>query len=347
MKPNVDLPLTEEAKAAYRILAAHLLEDKSLPPESRFRLFAFLEAGRDYKSYRDLPLKYMRDVLKRRPTLKQSELLQSVVKNKNNRILFRGSQYQGASFIAAVLINWFFDAFVPSVVLAVAPTEDLLVDKLWAEIRMQRGERFGLSPKAPRMEMNYSHYAQGLTAKDITLFEPKRETNLLIVFDRAHDIPEAFWKKAESVLAGENVKFVAFYRPVKEAQFIAAFEKSSHVIEASALDHPNIALEQRKSPPQVENAVRLSWIEYMLSEYATETQAPDPKLDLKWQGKWYKVEPEFESNVMARWPKRAKDSGYNLSPAVAAPESLFEPVPLNFEDMIGETLNRAKEISNG
>lgn len=344
-RPSIPcIPLTEEVKAAYRSLVKNFLEDKNTTAESRFRIYAFLEMGRDYKMYRDSPYKYIREVLKKKLVPKQIELVQAVA--KSNRVLFRGSQYYGASFLAAALTNWFFDAFAPSVTLVVAPTEDLLVDVLWTEIRMQRRARPGLSPKAPRLEMNFGHYAQGLTAKDISAFEPRRDANLLIIFDRAHDIPEEFWKKAESVLSGENVKFVAFYRPTKEARFIAAFEKNSQVIEAGALEHPNIELELEHKPPQIEGAVRLAWLEYMLAEYAVETGDTDEGFNIKWQDKWYRPEPEFESNVLARWPMRARDSGYNLNPAIATPESASEVVPVDYENMIGEILNRAKEITS-
>lgn len=335
------MELTEEAKGHLRAFVENGLKDTS--PDFKFRLFAFLQTNRDYRTYRTDPYKYIREVLKKRLVTKQIELVKAL--GNNNRVHFRGSQYYGASFLVGCLANWFFDAYVPSTTLIVAPTEDLLVNSVWMEIRESRQGRPGLSPKAPRMEMNYGHYVQGLTAKDISSFEPRRDANLLIIFDRAHDIPEEFWKKAENVLSGANVKFVAFYRPTREAGFIKTFERSAKVIEASALEHPNIAPELLHKPPKVENAVRLTWIEYMLAEHTVETKTPDSEFDIEWQDKWYRPEPEFESSVLARWPLKAKDSGYNLNPAVAAPEGSNESVPADYEMMIGETLQRAKEIT--
>lgn len=343
MAQKEKVPLSDEAKGHLRAFVENGLKNTS--SDFKFRLFAFLQTNRDYRIYRSDPYKYIREVLRKRLVAKQIEFVRAL--GTNNRVHFRGSQYYGASFLAGCLANWFFDACVPSTTLIVATTEDLLINSIWAEVRTSRQGRPGLSPKAPRLEMNYGHYVQGLTAKDITTFEPKRDANLLIIFDRAHDIPEEFWKKAENVLSGANVKFAAFYRPTKESGFIRTFERTAKVIEANALEHPNIAPELLHKPPKVENAVRLTWIEYMLAEHAVESKLPDPKFDIEWQGKWYRPEPEFESNVLARWPLRAKDSGYNLNPAVAAPESANEAMPADYETMIGETLSRAKEISNG
>lgn len=238
------------------------------------------------------------------------------------------------SYLAGSLINFFFDVRIPSITLTTAPTESSVIDILWKEVRTQRKNRPGLSPKAPRMELAPNHYAQGYTAKDAASFQGRREKDLLIVMDEAIGIPEEFWTAAKAMCTSPEHRWLVLYNPLDSSSFVYTEETNVdsnwHVITLNALEHPNVALELAGHPPLVEAGVRLSWINQAFKDWATKinsTEDVKPIYDVEWppaSGIWYKPGPEFEARVLGRWPTGSVYSIWNDAVITACETKQYE-----------------------
>ena len=248
-------------------------------------------------------------------TEKQIEIAQALVKYK--RVFVKASHSVGKSKIAADLINWRFDCFNPSITLSTAPTKQQVEDIVFKEVRVGRKGRPGLMPKAPRLESAPNHFAAGITAAKPDAFQGRHEESILIVFDEAVGIDSAFWDAAEGMMTGEDCLWLAIMNPTDTASRAYQEEQSGawHVITASALDHPNIALELAGQPPMIPAAVRLEWVQSRIVEWCTPIDKPEPT-DFEFppgSGIWYRPGPLFESRVLGRWPSSATNAVWSES----------------------------------
>lgn len=337
-------PLDDRAKAAYTALYQQLKAEMS--PEE-FRAFgAKLQAqvvfNRDFSKYKEKPYAYAKEVLKVKWLPKQIEIAEAVLKYP--RVMVRSSNGYGKSYLAGSLINFWFDARVPSITLTTAPTESSVIDILWKEVRTQRRGRPGLSPKAPRMELAPNHYAQGYTAKDAASFQGRREKDLLIVMDEAIGIPEEFWTAAKAMCTSPDHRWLVLYNPLDSSSFVYTEETNVdsnwHVITLNALEHPNVALELAGEPPLVEAGVRLSWVNQAFKDWATKVESKDdikPIYDVEWppaSGIWYRPGPEFEARVLGRWPTGSVYSIWNDA-VITACETKQQELPKDTPPEIG------------
>jgi hypothetical protein len=247
----------------------------------------------------------------------------------------------GKSFLAGGLVNWFFDCFDPGICITTAPTATQVRDILWKEIRVQRptDRRGSLHPKAPRMETGPDHFAVGYTARDDSAFQGRHEEFVLIVFDECVGVDSPFWDAAEGMMTGPTCFWLAVCNPT-DAGSRAYVECSNvekwHVIEISALEHPNIRAELAGRRVLYPKAVRLDWVNGRIREWCTalgsghlalgisEEHSPNAKCqtpnavpnaecqmpnarsgDFEFppaSGVWYRPGPLFESRVLGRWP---------------------------------------------
>lgn len=334
--------LDEKNKENLRQLAQWMLLKWS--PEELAAARAGLKFNQDYSRYKSDPYKYAKEVLKIRLLSKQIEIADALLIYP--RVMVRACHKYSSTHTAGALINWFFDSYVPSVILTVSP----ITDVLWKEIRLQRRSRFGLSPKAPRMEITPEHYAQGYTIKDDLSFSGHSGKNMLVVFDNAQTVPEEFWQSAKSMLTGESHRWLALVNPTDTGCFAYSEEMNAdsgwHVMSLDARDHPNIALESAGHPPQIEAGLRLSWFLQTVRDWTTEIDSKNnvkPERDFEWppnSGKWHRPGPEFESKVLGRWPS-AKDS-YFLTPTSLGENT--EGFDADFAAGIEQTLSKVRNI---
>ena len=237
---------------------------------------------------------------------KQREIARALIKHR--RVLVKASHSVGKSHLGGGLINWFYDCFRPSVTLTTAPTTLQVTDVLWKEVRIQRGGRPGLQPKAPRMEDAPDHFALGFTASTGDAFQGRHEEGVLIIFDEATGIHPQFWESAEGMMTGDQCYWLCILNPTDPA--CRAYEEELkgnwHVITVSALEHPNIAAELAGQPPPFPKAVRLDWINGRLEEWCDRIPAGDARSeDIEFppgSGTWYRPGPLFEGRVLGRWP---------------------------------------------
>lgn len=265
--------------------------------------------------YRIDPESYACDVLGVTWWQKQVEIAEALLKYR--RVFVKACHSIGKTHLAGGLVNWFFDSFQPSITLTTAPGMDSVKDLLWKEVRIQRKGRPGLMPKAPRMETSADHFAVGFTARDATAFHGRHEEKMFIVFDEAVGIEGEFWDAAEGMFTGEGCYWLVIMNPTDTSSRAYQEQESGewHIIEVSALEHPNILADIEGRPAPFPKAVRKSFIDSRLKAWATPIPAGDRVAgDVEFppgSGNWFRPGPLFESRVLGRWPSTGTDSVWN------------------------------------
>ncbi len=121
------------------------MTNKILPGELARRL-ARVEERRDGKvglaRFHDDPLGYCHHILQVTLTPDQERIARSLVQHPF-KTLVRAGHNVGKSFVAACLVNWWYDTRRPGICLTTAPTERQVHDILWKEVRRLRGQRGG------------------------------------------------------------------------------------------------------------------------------------------------------------------------------------------------------------
>lgn len=273
---------------------------------------------REYYQFR--PAEYCDEVLKVRLTGKQQKIARLLCKPPY-KVLVKSAHTVGKSFLAACLVNWWFDCFWPGVVLTSAPSAEQVKNILWKEVRRVRVNA-GLDttcflPKACRMEQSVDHFAFGFTARDRTGFQGHHEVAVLIIFDEAEGIDIEFWDAAQTMLQGDRYGFLAIYNPYLSSGPAVDAERSGayHVETMSALEHPNIQSELRNERPLYPAAVRLQWVKDRLEEWSDPAEPGQPGA-IEFCGKWYLPQAKAEAAILGRRPT----SGINA----VFPEYLFD-----------------------
>lgn len=288
------------------------------------RRIAQRAGGRNtFARYADDPAGYARDVLGVSWWTKQVEIAEALCRHR--RVLVRAAHSIGKTHLTGGIVNWHYDTFDPGITITTAPTERQVNDLLWKEIRVQRHGRPGLMPKAARMESAPDHYAVGFTARDVNAFQGTHEERLLIIFDEAVGVAAEFWEGAEAMLtSGAHNRLLAIYNPTDTASAAYAAEllDDVHVVQISALEHPNVLAELAGAPLPYPKAVRLSWVNERVERWCTPVDAVTATAeDIEWppgSGSWHKPGPLFEGRVMGRWPSQAVGSVWSEAAFVAA-----------------------------
>lgn len=279
------------------------------------------EAGgrRDaFAKYRDDPAAYARDVLNARWWAKQEEVARMLIRHR--RVFVKASHSVGKSFLAGGLVNWFFDCFDPGLCITTAPTARQVQDILWKEIRTQRPARMRdvLLPRACRMETGPDHFAVGYTARDDSGFQGRHAEHVLIVFDEATGVAAPFWDAAEGMMTSANAYWLVILNPTDPAS--RAYKECQntqkwHVMEISALEHPNIRADLAGQPAPFPRAVRLDWVRGRVAEWCTPIAAGDDRSgDVEFppdSGQFHRPGPLFESKVLGLWPTQGSASVWN------------------------------------
>lgn len=240
---------------------------------------------------------------------KQQEVARALV--THGRVLVPAAHVVGKTFLAAGLVNWWYDTFDPGLVLTTAPTDIQVRDLLWKEVRAQRRPRGGFrGPKMPRLESSERHWAHGFTAADVEGFQGRHEGKVLVVFDEAVGVDTKFWEAAETMASA----WLCIYNPTDPSSQAFVEERTGNwkVIKISALEHPNIAAELAGQAPPYPSALRLDRLERLLKKWCS----PIPQdyhavTDIEWppgSGKWLRPGPVAEARLLARWPTRAVNS---------------------------------------
>lgn len=260
---------------------------------------------------------------------KQIEVAESLLKHR--RVFVKASHSVGKTHLGGGLVNWFFDCWDPGITLTTAPTKAQVEDLLWKEVRVQRGQRSGLLPKAARLEAAPNHFASGYTATDASSFQGRHEERLLMLYDEAVGIDAPFWDAGEGMFTGDGCYWLVIMNPTDTASRAYMEETTGgwHVITISALDHPNIAADLEGRPAPFPAAVRLSFVEERIRKWTTPIDPADHRAqDIEFppgSGKWYRPGPLFEGRVLGRWPTQSGTSVW--SEAMWQASQVMQPDP--------------------
>ena len=268
--------------------------------------------GNRYEKYSSDPASYAREVLGVDWWSTQVDAAEAILKYP--KVGIRAGHATGKDHLAGGLVNWNYDCFNPGLTLCTAPTDDLVKEVLWGEVREQRKGREGLMPRAARMESAPKHYAAGYTARDASAFQGRHEERVGIIFTEAQGIDAQFYDAAAGMLTGPECWFLSIYNPLDTASRMYEEELKGdwHIIVMSCLDHPNIAAELRGELPPFPKAIRLSYVETAIRDWCSPILASDKKAgDVEWppqSGNWFRPGQLFESKVLGRWPSQSTGS---------------------------------------
>lgn len=287
---------------------------------------AKLEAGRkstaragggDYSGYRLDPVGYCRDVLGACLTPRQQEVALACCRPPH-RVLVPSGHTVGKSYLAGCLVNWWFDTRSPSICLTTAPTQRQVNSILWREVRMLRGRhrdkaRRGdfAGPKSPRLERSPEHFAEGFTARDGSRFQGHHSPAVMIVFDEAEGVDPIFWEAAATMLNGDDYCFLAIYNPTTQSSQAAIEERHDgySLVRMSAVEHPNIAAEERGERPPYPAAVRLGPLLDMVKKWCTPIQEGEQRPgDIRLGGRWWRPGPVAQARLLGLRPSLAFDT---------------------------------------
>lgn len=156
----------------------------------------------------------------------------------------------GKTYGVAPLVNWFFDAFAPSIVYTTAPSKEQVELLLWKYIKAQRPSHLTgrVLPKEPRMEKSAEHFALGKTTSDSggkgeERFKGQHHPFLMFVLDEAEGIAKFVYDAIVRMMTGGLVIIVILLgNPRSRSSDFFKWGKRPGVMNYrwSALNHPNV-----------------------------------------------------------------------------------------------------------
>ncbi len=277
--------------------------------------------GRDLERHRDDPVGYARDILGVELTEAQQQIAHALVSG-TNRVLVPAGHNVGKSFLAAVLVSWWFDTRPSrSAVITTAPTAKHVRDVLWREVRSQR-KRAGLGgftgQRLPELYDGPEHYAAGYTADSGEAWAGRHLRYMLFIFDEAVGVGPAFWEVTKTMFqSGGEHAWLAIANPTDTSSQMYLEESAAgldgtplwQLIRLSAAEHPNVVRGLAGLPPKVHGAVTLSQFEEWVSDWTDPEPAEDvTPASFEWppqSGRYYRTSPEFDARALGRWPSAA------------------------------------------
>jgi len=286
----------------------------------------------DLTRYRDDPVGFAKDILKVELWEAQQNAALSILTGKR-RLLVESGHSVGKTFLAAVLVVWWYYTRPRSVIITTAPTLRDVVDLLWNQVR-QLVRQSGLpdhfiGPSAPEMrdpEAPQDHWAKGYTASTGESFQGRHFESMLFVFDEAEGLIKSYWTTTNTMFKpGEDHCWFAICNPTTSTsqryQERRALDidggRKWNLMSFSALQHPNIASgianreRERNGLPAIPipypNAVTVDQVDSWLGEWfepVSEAER-DLLLDVEYpprSGQWWRPGPDGEARVLGRTP---------------------------------------------
>lgn len=270
--------------------------------------------------WRKNPQRYAREVLQVNLTPKQSEILESL--RDNPRTMVMSHNGLGKSFVCAVALNWAIDCFDEMKVISTAPNERQVKDIIWGEFRRLRGNRIdGLKPAAPEIYLSPTLWAKGFTGRGEAAFQGVHAENLIIIMDEAVGIDKVFWEAAKSMTTDPSSgnKILVIFNPTDiTSEAYRQYQSGGwHVIQASAMDHPNVISQLAGGGIIYKGAATVEFIKDMLADEAERLMPgmEEPEIDVEFppgSGDWYRPNGVFEARVLGRWPRASSSAVWSM-----------------------------------
>lgn len=188
----------------------------------------------------------------------------------------------GKTYIAAGLVNWFFDSFTPSITITTAPTKDQVELLLWKDIKSQRKGR-GLPgrvlPETPRMVKAENHWAIGRTTSDAggqgtARAQGQHARYTFFVVDEAEGVPAYQFDAINAMMTGGTVMiWLLIANPQTRTSAFHKLGKQPGVQNYlfSLLDFPNVV----EGADVVPGGTSRSWLNKMIFKHCDVVPAHD------------------------------------------------------------------------
>lgn len=178
----------------------------------------------------------------------------------------------GKTFGCAALVNWFFDAFTPAIIMTTAPTGDQVKLLLWKDIKAQRGRVPGLPGEVLALEMRKGpdHFAIGRSVDDSSgkgteRFQGQHGKHLLFILDEAEGVPDFVFDAVKAMMTGGLVVIcimIANPKTRTSRYYRTGMQAGVAKYRLSVLDHPNVV----KGSNVVPGATNRDWVETMIAD---------------------------------------------------------------------------------
>lgn len=286
----------------------------------------------DLTRYRNDPVGFARDILHVDLWEAQRQAAEEIQKAPR-RLLVESGHNVGKTFLAAVLVVWWYYTRPKCVIITTAPTQRDVVDLLWTQVRLlvtrsQLPDHF-TGPAAPEMRdpaAPQDHWAKGYTASKGESFQGRHFESMLFVFDEAEGLARQYWTTTNTMFQpGEDHCWFAICNPTTSTsqryQERRAIDLSGGrkwtLLSFSALQHPNIAVglqnrlriaaDEPPLPLPYPNAVTVDQVDSWLGEWfepVSESER-DELNDVEYpagSGQWWRPGPDGEARVLGRTP---------------------------------------------
>jgi hypothetical protein len=247
----------------------------------------------DPTQYRGRPVDYAHEFLELKPGLwsVQQEIARAI-HERPYKVLVKAAHALGKTFLAAVLVNYWYDVFPDdSAVITTAQSNRDVKEILWREVRLLRTAA-GLGgfrgPDSPDLRDGPNHYAKGFCAEKGEMFQGRHLKHMLFIFDEACLLKAPYWITTASMFQpGGMHSWLAIGNPTDPSSQMYAEDIGGGwaPIRMSALDHPNIAKQLRGETPDYPTAVTLPMEEGWLNNPSWATPVPDGEQmpgDIEW-----------------------------------------------------------------
>lgn len=181
----------------------------------------------------------------------QKEIIQALSVKK--KISVRSGHALGKDFVAACIILAFLYNHRPSIVIATAPTHRQIGKVIWGELaekyyaaQIPLGGKLLTGANLLTVDEKLKWYALGFATQDTHAtpgkFQGFHSPNVLLLFSEAQAIQPSIWAQAESLMTGENCKWLAIGNPlINHGDFYDTFQPKSqwHNITLDCEKNPN------------------------------------------------------------------------------------------------------------
>ena len=220
----------------------------------------------------------------------------------------------GKTYFGGILVNWFFDAFAPSITMTTAPSADQVELLLWKNIKSQR-EGKGLPgrvlPDAPKMKKADNWLAYGRTTSDsggqgTSRIQGQHDEFLLFILDEAEGIPAFVFSAVDAMMTGGLVVIclmIANPQTRSSAFHKKGKERGVAKYRLSLLDFPNVVLDR----PIVKGGTTREWVDAKIAKHCDVVQAHN----------------EDEHTFEVGWDVEGRDGGTLPAGTIFLPDAEF------------------------
>lgn len=223
----------------------------------------------------------------------------------------------GKTYGAAMLVNWFFDAFAPSVTVTTAPSRQSVEELLWKDIKAMRPSHLPgrVLPAEPRMVKGPNHWAIGKATSDARgtgeeRFKGQHQQYLMFMLDESEGLAKFVFDAVWRMMTGAGVIICCLWANprTRTSEFFRWKDRPGVAnYRLSALDHPNVV----HGTDEVPGATSRAWVDSNIDAWCEVVGAhcaDDYTFEVPWRpGSIYKPNHEFLCAVMGIPPANSSD----------------------------------------